>query len=375
MATYRTFVPYDNSVAANIAKWGQAFGQAMLNFGWSAQSGHGEVVASAVSSVWTWTNTPSTPTAGTTGPRSVLNFRGAWSSGNGYAANDTVTNGGLTWIALTTVASGGSAPSSGASWQPYNFEVFLSTGPMSSALPIYVKFVYTNTNASLPALYVSVGTGVDSSGNLTGAVNLMTSAPLNVGQWNTGGSLNTSSIFEMDFSGDADNFRMCPWRNLIAQGVGSVSNAGPSVLVIDRAKTATGLDADGYVYVGWLGMSGASLAVAISAIILKGSIGSIVAQTTSPSWSGTLVTPSGASLSNWGSSPPMPIMPLVGYTANPLLGAITVQAQDSQNGSVIPVWLYGAPHYFLVCGSDTTLINYRQVNGISNSVVPAIRWE
>ena len=89
---YQTFVPFDNSTAANILKWAQSFGQALFNFGWTAQTGHGEVVASAVSTVWTWTNSPAIPTSTTGTPRSnVINFRGAWSSGSGYVANDTVT--------------------------------------------------------------------------------------------------------------------------------------------------------------------------------------------------------------------------------------------------------------------------------------------
>lgn len=48
---------------------------------------------------------------------------------------------------------------------------------------------------------------------------------------------------------------------------------------------------------------------------------------------------------------------------------------DWQNGSVIPVWLYKTPHRFLVCGSDTTLAGYRQINGQSNTFIPAILWE
>ena len=232
-------------------------------------------------------------------------------------------SGGLTWIALTTVASGGAAPSSGASWQPYNFEIWASNGSMSSSLKIYIKLVYGNSTTA--------------------------------------------------FAPQVHNLRMCPWRNGVAQGW-TASAMGPGVLVIDRAKTATGADADGYAYIGWLTCTNTTTAAALSAIILKSSVGGIVAQTTSPMWSGTLATPTG-SLNNWGSSPAMPIMPLVGYTANPLLGAITIQAVDSQNGAVIPVWLYGAPHKFLVCGSDTTFVGYRAVNGTTNTAIPAILWE
>jgi hypothetical protein len=253
-------------------------------------------------------------------------------------------------------------------FQPYNYEIWKSNGSNTAALPIYVRLVYTSSSTvSIPAIHLSIGTGIDASGNTTNSWAMYSVAPTANKEINFSIGATGSSLFECDFSGDTDNFRMFMWRNHSSQQPAS------TVLVLDRAKNALGQDADAFVYAahcGWNTSTAAS--VATSCVFLKPGLGTTFNVTTNQ-WSGAIATgPSGA---NWGSVCPLPVTPLVGFAANPCLGVVTFPVNDVIDGQVIPVWLYGASHNFLVNKNMSIANAASDPSGIVTRSVVAIRWE
>ena len=75
----------------------------------------------------------------------------------------------------------------------------------------------------------------------------------------------------------------------------------------------------------------------------------------------------------FGTNPALPIFPLVGYVANPLLGAVGFNSTDVSDGGVYPVWLYGSSHNFMAINSQTAAGS--TINNVATGVIPAIRWE
>ncbi len=276
------------------------------------------------------------------------------------------------------LATMNTAPASDtAHWVPYNFEIWKSNGPMSTTHPIYVKWVYTGTS-SMPIIMLSVGTGVDANGRITGAMILSATAPLSIAWLDSVAAAGGSTLVETDFCGDADNLSLCLWRTGIAQGILTGSSQGPHVLMIDRAKTATGADSDAYVQVCFVGFVSSTTPFVASAVILNPTLGGIISKVGATGaagvgWVGVPSFPVG-SLSNFGATPPIPILPLVGYVANPCLGVVVFSRSDVQVGSLQPVWVYGAMHKFLVVNADCT-VGSTSVNAVNGASCCAIRWE
>lgn len=263
-------------------------------------------------------------------------------------------------------------------WANMPFEIWKSTGPMSTTHPIYIKVQYAGLGSFTPLFIFQIGTGVDANGRLTGAVTMSTTAPLTTVFHSTAGTASATQI-EYDFCGDADNISFALQRNGIALGPISASTQGPGVIIVDRSKTSTGADSDDFVYVAWNLFTAASTTVMGAAIVLNPSLGTIVANSVGTTvatgaWQGTIAV-LGNSLTNFGSTPPLPILPLSGFVANPCLGAILIAASDAQQAATVPVWVYGAMHKFLVVNSDCIFAAAKGVNGIASSVATAIRWD
>jgi hypothetical protein len=309
-------------------------------------------------------------------------FMGAWVSGTTYTGGNTanssiqqvVTVNGCTY-ACFTASNGASTTTSPLTdtthWFPLNFNLFKSNGPMSGTNPLYMKIAYSqNTVYFAPQFFVSVGTGVDGNGQITGgpAWSATTNGPPTVVVASGYGTTPCPApILEMDFSGDADNIRFALFRNAWMAGFSPIA----SVFMIDRAKTATGTDSDAFTYCG-TSYSFGSTGYAGSGIIPKPSIGSPIMQSVT-AWLGAICV-SNITTSNWGSTPAYPIFPCVGFLANPCLGAVGVANGDVADGSLVSVWMYGASHNFLVCkgmpgGGGGSL------NTIASAMYAAIRWE
>jgi hypothetical protein len=75
----------------------------------------------------------------------------------------------------------------------------------------------------------------------------------------------------------------------------------------------------------------------------------------------------------FGTAPVMPIFPLVGYVANPLLGLVGFNSADVTDGGVFPVWMYGSTHNYMAINNQTAAGS--TLNNVATGVVPGIRWE
>lgn len=375
---YTEFVPFDNSTIGNYKAWARVIGRAMTQFGWVKQTGHGELTDNGLAgTAYDWNFTPTVPTVQIRAAASY-NFRGAWTSGTTYvgsntlngAAADLVTSGGITYVHITASSSLTTAPASDTTnWQPYNYEIWKSNGTNSGALPIYVRLAYvTSVGASIPGIHLSIGTSVDSNGNVTNAWAFSGNAPTTNKEISLSSSATGGSLWECDFSGDADNFRMFMWRNFTAN-----SQPASTILVLDRAKNAKGEDLDAFVYGGHVSWSqNNSGATATSIIFIKPGLGTLVSNSQGM-WCG--ITISGTAGANWGSPCVCPVTPLVGFVANPCLGVVTAPWNDVSDGLVVPVWILGASHNFLFNKNQDAITPSSNVRGIAGTQAVGILWE
>jgi hypothetical protein len=381
MAMYTVSVGPISDTLAHYLAWAQFLGGGFTTCGWAAQTVivggvHNEVVASGTGAAYAFTNVAAAPAIAILAVRAIT-CKGAWVSGATYVGGNTadlatevdvVSDGGLAYIHITASSSSVTAPGSdGTNWQPYNFEIWKSAGG-STALPIYVKLVYTAANAgNAYRILMSIGTGTDGVGNLTNTVPLAGSAPLGIVMLDNS-TASTTTTAPCCFSGDNDNFRFILWRGL------SVPGAYSSAFVVDRAKTANGLDSDGFAYIGSQ-LTSAAFMTTKNFIIFKPALGGAVISQSILGWTGVLYSGQitiGTSM--FGAIPSYPIFPIVGYAANPLLGAVGFKMNDVVDGTIEPVWMYGASHNYLVY-KTSTLVAASLDGYASTGVCSAFRWE
>jgi hypothetical protein len=400
MATYSAVAvkAFSDNLADHQA-WAQSFGGGFTTAGWVAQTGHGEVVASGTGATYAWTNTGSVLLLPTTMITPITNYRfnGAWVSGNTYVGGNAFNGAGpydlvtfhtggntdITYVHVTATSSLTTNPATDTTnWQPFIYEIW-KTGSSSNSTsnPIYVRIVYTVNGTSLavaggstgPAIHLGIGSGIDSNGNLTGAINTAGVAPLTNG-FVTVAATGTNSTGDMDFSGDLDNIRWVTWRGLATAGY-------QWVVCIDRAKTGSGADSDAFSYVGMLldnaPTFGSGTQRIFNSILLKPTLGSPINQTATGTAPMAGLVSNGLTTGNmtqFGATPPLPIFPLIGYVSNPVLGLVGFSNGDVNDGQIMPVWMYGAAHNFLVSKAvPATAAN--NLTGITNTVAPAIGWE
>jgi hypothetical protein len=382
MTTYQAFAAPIIDTLAHFQALCQFFGAGFTTLGWVAQTGHGELAATGTGASYAFTN-PVLPPTLAVAAMSLWTYRGAWVSGQTYPNGSNTASGtadlvtdnssggnGVTYMKITTnVATNLTvAPHSNATdWTPYQYEIWKSNGSNSSTLPIYFRIAYLNQGtASTARFHLSIGTGIDANGNVTNPVAIAgATTPVGTVLWDDG-SANSATPGEMDMAGDADNVRFIYQR-------GQPTNGLTSAYVIDRFKNASGTDTNAGVYVGMLVTKASSFSY--SSIILNPSIGTAPVMQSQSGWIGALTAYGLASTTaQLGGIPPYLIFPIIGYVANPLLGAVGFHADDVIDGTVVPVWNYGAPHYYLVNKPSATA--GQMIDNIgSHGTALGIRWE
>jgi hypothetical protein len=206
------------------------------------------------------------------------------------------------------------APHSNATdWLPCQFEIWKSNGSNTSSLPLYIRLTYTTAGAAnnTQRQHIAIGTGIDSNGNITGGIPMSNSAPTNI--LNSDNSTTSSSVVaEMDFSGDADNIRWIAYR-------GHSTAIFVQTVVLDRAKNSAGVDTDAYVYCGTILLQGGGT-LCRSCVLPNPAIGlGAMNPTNGSGWQGVVWVCANANPMNiYGSTPPLPIFPLIGFVANPI---------------------------------------------------------
>lgn len=358
--------------------------------GVSFTAGFGTILSSGTGASYAFTNAVSSSVVLSTGIQAMASYvyRGLWVSGQTYpngsnvaaASADLVTDtiNGVTYVKITTnvATSLTTAPSANATdWQPYQYEIWKSTGPQTTGtnpFPLYCRLAYTSSGtANCLRMHFGVGIGVDINGNLTSAAQFTPVAPVNVTLADNAGN-STTTPFEMDFAGDADNFRFISFR-------GASSANYINTFVVDRSRDASGNSTNAFAYCG--GISGsAGTNHTLSSILVNPVMGASPQQVSNAGWLGvisacSLTTPTTLG----GSIPPFPVFPMPGYVANPCLGVCGFHNKDVNDGALQSVWMYGASHYYLVngFGNASSVAGLQTLDNVTAGagVVEAILWE
>jgi hypothetical protein len=285
MATATATVVCDNSTLANFKSWAQAISSAFSTLGWTQTADTGQVNWSTIASV----------------------------------------------------------PSS-----TYVYEIWEAADSASSTTPIFVKFEYGFSSASV-AFRVTVGSGSNGSGTITGSV---------IGPWATTGLANQgATTFNCYFSGDAGTFRLMMWQTF---------TLGCTVFGIERSRDTSGAETTDYV---------------TALMAAANSTGGAWHQQTMVSGSPTVCPAGGAINSSNGSVATafatatgkvaaFPVIPIVGYPGNQMLGFVAAVAADvnESNGTPATVNIYGSNHSYLFSKQgDLTLWGEVNPNGVGGA--------
>ena len=161
---------------------------------------------------------------------------------------------------------------------------------------------------------------------------------------------------------------MMLWRDMVF-----TNSAVPSIYVMDRAKDNFGTDLDAYV----MCLYAASASSFAQVIYKPGTGGTRYPVGTTPwvrwpipsfGYTGATTT----SLATNNNTPVLPIFPVgLGYLATPCLGAIVIKVSDSVEGALIPIFMYGAAHTYLIGKGNYTTVD----PGNTAGACVGIRWD
>jgi hypothetical protein len=341
--------------------------------------------------------TAATSQTGTaTSSASALSFIGTITSGasNAYASHSlivagfanganngtfTVTSSSTTAFAVTQTgvnethagtATENTAPASDTvHWTGYNYEVWQTQDAANSTNPVFLRIVYTTSSGSPKGaqIYIAVGTGTTGTGFVSGATFTNNSAEITLPASTTLAGLGSTGL-ECDFcvSVSGGSLSMMLWRDAVFTATGV-----PGVLVLDRAKDNFGQDLDAYVVC----LQAASANAREQILYKPGTGGTKIPNSATPfgAWSipnfSTINT--GMAVNN--NAPPLPVFPVgLGYLASPCLGAFVMKPTDSVEGALIPVFMYGTTHTFLMGKGNYTTVDAGSGN---TAAFVGIRWE
>ncbi len=237
----------------------------------------------------------------------------------------------------------------------YVYWIFRTNGPLHATLPIYIK-VGLGYSSTSPRIQVTIGTGSDGTGTITG--NVCSSPPWTITHNASNAGATTYPCY---FSGDADEFRMYMWQG----------NTYGTLFVIERSKAVDGSNSGDYFTV--FSNTGYSSSY--------GHQQSITASTVCPSMVLSLcvsVTTITTGLFN-GVVAAFPVFPFIGPLGNQCLGIMGVIATDVSDGALVTVNnIYGFSHnYIALTGpAGNNFSNYFGLRNTSSIIMGGlIRYE
>jgi hypothetical protein len=212
----------------------------------------------------------------------------------------TADTGQIDWGTVTTPAAANTS-------QGYEIR-YLNDG----LTPVYLKIEFGSYSAAAtPSLWLTIGTGSDGAGNLTGAgarVQLMAMS-------------NITTAYNCYASGAPNRFSLHMWQG---------SNY-PLILVFDRSHAADGSDTNEYFVYVWYASTGTK-----RTHVFKLNGGEIVELNNIPTVYTTQISSQSSGNIFLGV-----IQPVVGYGRNPMLSAIAGLANDwSSEGDINAITLY-----------------------------------
>ena len=256
-------------------------------------------------------------------------------------------------------------------WKRVLNDVWMSNDTLSSTNRMFFKIQWGANQSASQVLQTQFywGTNTDGSTNISQNYGWGTSL-VQAGFFpiNTNASLITgAAVWESDFSGDSGRFTMILWR-----GFSAASTSPAIVLNIERSHDSNGNNTDAYWTVVFTGGPSSN---AQQSILKPGTGGAGVLEFGSGLAIKTIPMINGQSFNN--SIAAMPVFPLVGFLANPMINVVAMKGSDAAEGGFINVSFYGTTHPYLMSKSGNTNTGGTANFGIVAAGVAAvgIRWE
>jgi len=280
-----------------------------------------------------------------------------------FCCTFTGTNATQTNITVTEATHPASDP---IHWMPYNYEIWKSNGPLSTAAPIYIKIVYAaaiatalasqGATSQTPAMIFDFGSANPTTGQLGGN---------HVGEQVHGfnSASGVGAFYECDFCApNGDEIAFIMWRNAAATSVSI-----PTVVFIDRTKDQSGNALGTFFTVGFVTANTSQREYTVFNQQTGGVINYQPNLGNALGWTFPIFPVTGGAYQ--GLTPVLPIFPIPGYVANPCLMAVAMKQNDFTDGQLVNAVFYGGSHTFLMSKSNT--VDQPQLN----AAYPGIRWE
>jgi len=224
----------------------------------------------------------------------------------------------------------------------YVYWIFKANDAAAATLPIYVK-VGLGFSATSPRIQITVGTGSNGSGTITGAT-INGGSPWTITANNANQGATTFPCF---FSGNAGEFRMMMW-----QSGGATNSTNPACLFgVERSKDSSGAVTTDY-------FTCIAMNKTANQTTIAGGQQSVMTTSLSANQricvlASSLVSPPGTGAFN-GTVTAYPIFPDVGKVGNPMLGFMQVYSADISDGATVTVAsMYGATHNYIGYNNST----------------------
>ncbi len=248
---------------------------------------------------------------------------------------DCADTGSVNWTTVTAPAGANTAA---------GFEVWRFADALQSTKPVFIKIEYGSGVATAnPGLWITIGSGTDGSGNLSGAL----STRMQIG---VGGAYVTNDLTSY-FSGDTNRFSMGLW----VQGAGAGSTYAAFLSFgrsVDGAGAVTGEAVlfcahsnSAWKQVAWNTTTGPTTTVETTIGAMGPSVGS---------------GSSGSQLSVY------PIFHTKGEFFNPGLNALAYFNADIAAMSSVSFTIYGATHTYLTLGSTMVSVSMARAAGTTS---------
>lgn len=198
-----------------------------------------------------------------------------------------------------------------------------------NGLPVYLKFEYgSNSNSGLaPGMRVSIGSGTDGAGNLTGGVS---TATVN----GVGSVIGSASTFPSYFSGSTNRITLALW-------ITATTSTPRNFLNIERSHDSSGVDTTSYATLTWI-----SIASNVFNTVTQQSITSTAvttAETKIP-----CISKTSTATGSFGTSTLLcPAFPVVGAVGNPMINVLVGKSADWTDQTQFSFTLYNTTHNYI----------------------------
>ena len=226
------------------------------------------------------------------------------------------------------------------SWTLYEIRQPASDPLQTGSTKYYIRIEY-GQRGSAPCFRVTLGTGTDGAGNLTG---FQTIANFFFSHYNGGGT-NTGNVvtWECDYCWTSSSLSMLLWRN-------HRDNGSTCLFSIERTKNTAGADnSDGVTLIvnNQNQVNNANAAVQQTLVFAFGATPSVGFNQLAAIWANPSAG-AGSSMNFNLHIPVTPIFPCYGKWANPLLNVLAIFYTDAVEGSFLQTEVYGATHTYIM---------------------------